>query len=1099
MVHRIDRVNPDVDDRVIKPNEARSATNLRFGASVEDTNLSGGILITGNEQIQYAIPAGDNLVVGVMDDFEAQVVYFALYNSNNNHGIYRIKGSDNSIDRIVSGEWLNFTVTMNVSMAAIDGKLYWTDNLNQPRMVNVEKGVRTQKLVDGITPQVDTYPLPTEEWFYTQIKRQPGLPLEVTPQPEKNLDWISETGLNKSPNKTGQQYSYYYIYDNNEESRLAPYSVNTYGYSNITLTIPPQEYNVFLAGRNVVKYIVFVIRYGNDSPWNLIDTIDNNDTFNGSYVLSSTVRIGKGAVSTNITNARFDSVPLVSISNEIAQNKINHGNYIIDYSQLDGIELEVNIQRMLNVPADSTVDRDPKRTFVPWGEYRVGLEFVDTYGRTIPIKYYKQIQMPLHYAIQQTYAKEGNPEPVYRLGDKGFLSDFDYNRFAVEFKIKGDLPEWVAKVNVVKTKCLNITSYNRTMANVYFWYSDAAGNNVLVYGSRNNPVQPEINWSTLYNSDYSERLQIKGIAFELSMNEPFVFNNSGNQYVYIYNNHLASNIYGDYSISADPVKFKVSAQDGRFVYVRNQGNTYSFPNASSDYDYLLPSDLISPAAITGSGYGSNTGNANLNKQSSYYPLFYEIAFTYEPSEASDSTFYGTEIAITKEDYNSGRDSNGYYNGWLYGDFYMCTINKRRNPSTTSCKIYNPGLPGVTNQSLTNVMLDLNQNYNLSGTVISINPIDNNLQNWDFTIGQENTEYSVNQRAQRFPSNITFSDPLIQGTQINGLNKFNSVDFRQAPLENGPIAALVTTNATQREPGVLLAIGTYGISSFYYDSIQLTNVDGESNITTTDKYLASQRPLLGQMGCSQPASITRTPLSTVYWWSDIVNDFVRYTNAGLEKLGTTYSFGNLLRRNLYKSTSVVSTYDQVTDEVSVWDRTHPYYTLSERFKTFQGEREYTLNGISPERAIGLATKQFQFVNGSVWVTDINSLSAVDNFWFGEYKNPSVNIVSNESAAVVKQWNQVKVFGPKPISTILQSGEIDNAETLIQLESYILPKWYIERKGDWEAAIRRAADSSGNVLAGKLMESRILYSIFAFDATRFRKLNFIEIKSNAAIVQ
>jgi len=39
----------------------------------------------------------------------------------------------------------------------------------------------------------------------------------------------------------------------------------------------------------------------------------------------------------------------------------------------------------------------------------------------------------------------------------------------------------------------------------------------------------------------------------------------------------------------------------------------------------------------------------------------------------------------------------------------------------------------------------------------------------------------------------------------------------------------------------------------------------------------------------------------------------------------------------------------------------------------------------------------------------------------------------------------------------------------------------------------------VLGGKLMESRILYSIFAFDPQKFTKLNFIEVKNNSAIVQ
>jgi hypothetical protein len=78
-------------------------------------------------------------------------------------------------------------------------------------------------------------------------------------------------------------------------------------------------------------------------------------------------------------------------------------------------------------------------------------------------------------------------------------------------------------------------------------------------------------------------------------------------------------------------------------------------------------------------------------------------------------------------------------------------------------------------------------------------------------------------------------------------------------------------------------------------------------------------------------------------------------------------------------------------------------------------------------------------------------------------------------------------------------IDGATLPLELTSYIKPEWYILRKGDWEAAIRRADNSSGGVLSGKLMESRILYSIFAFDPTTFTKLNFVDIKSNASIVQ
>jgi hypothetical protein len=335
--------------------------------------------------------------------------------------------------------------------------------------------------------------------------------------------------------------------------------------------------------------------------------------------------------------------------------------------------------------------------------------------------------------------------------------------------------------------------------------------------------------------------------------------------------------------------------------------------------------------------------------------------------------------------------------------------------------------------------------------------------------------------------------------VNGLNKFNSLDFRQAPAENGPITALVTTNATQREPGVLLSIGTFGISSFYYDAIQLTNVDGSSNVTTTDAFLASQRPLLGQLGTSRPMSITKTPLSTVYWWSDVVNDMVRYSNAGLERLGLTYSFSNYLRKEYNGNEMITSWYDQTTDEILFGGKNINATAFNERFKTFQGAREYiSTNSITPERSMGIATKTYFILQGAIWVTDVNSITAQENFVFGQYKNPSLTVVTNESPASVKRWNQIKVFGSKPLFTTLSTTGFQNL-TNESLTSVVDAGYWIERKGDWEAAIRRAVNTPGGVMSGKLMESRILYSNFVFDAQTFSKLNFLEIKSNASIVQ
>jgi len=378
MIHRIDRVNPDVDDRVIKPNEARMAENLRFGASTEDTNLSGGSLVLGNRALPFDIaPGGINKVVGVLADNENRVVYFALWNINNDHGIYRINSNKNDeVERIVRGSWLGFSGAddFNVSMATIRGLLYWTDNVNDPRVVNVEKGIRTQLNQTG-----DVYPPTYQSWHYTQIKRPPGQPLDITPV--LGTEETSSTYKNKTLTNTGVQYSYYYIYDNNEESRLAPYTNNSYATYDVTLSIPDIEFNNYTKEKSLIKSIVIVARNGNDGVWRELQ-YQENDAITKSWIFKNIQTAIKNTVASDITDARFDSVPLQSFTNEIAQNRLNHANYIVDYKYTNNITIEAQIRSIGDVYSeDQSFPKNDERfylnSFVPWGRYTVGVEFVD--------------------------------------------------------------------------------------------------------------------------------------------------------------------------------------------------------------------------------------------------------------------------------------------------------------------------------------------------------------------------------------------------------------------------------------------------------------------------------------------------------------------------------------------------------------------------------------------------------------------------------------------------------------------------------------------------------------------------------------------------
>jgi hypothetical protein len=523
MIHRIDRVNPDVDDRVIKPNEARMAKNLRFGASTEDTNLSGGTLVLGNKKVVFEPPLGDNKVVGVYSDLATRNVFFALYNSNGGHGIYRISSEDvlvnqqvfqNKVERVIGHPNLNFQPDddYNVCMVVAGGDLYWTDNVNEPRVVNIEKGIRTQA-----GQLVDVYPPAWKDWYYSQIKRPPGAPLFVQPYnftPEQ----ISKTDLNQTQVELGLQYSYYYIYDGGKESRLAPFSKISYANYNVKLGFDTTEFLRYISNREIIKEIIIVVRQGNDGVWRQLLSLKNNPIQIPSFIIptiSNVLTAIKGPIPSDITEARYDSVPLLSKTMEVAQNRLNHANYTLDRF-FDGITIEAKIdyaENIINASSNPVATRGlfvsaqqfQTHSFIPWGRYAIGVEFVDEYGRTFPVS--KTVDVIAPHTQQSWQNGQGsyfilNNRYVplfYQNNNEGSLSIIKYSQnsriytsfgdsrtdfawqflygLVCEYKIRltQPLPSWVKYVNVVRSKSKNIVKMIQSVGNALLWYDSESG------------------------------------------------------------------------------------------------------------------------------------------------------------------------------------------------------------------------------------------------------------------------------------------------------------------------------------------------------------------------------------------------------------------------------------------------------------------------------------------------------------------------------------------------------------------------------------------------------------------------------------------------
>lgn len=1130
MIHRINSVAPDLDDRIIKPNQARSAVNLRFGASDTDSNLSGGILVNGNYLASFNnvinpysslnIPnsATNPKVVGTYIDYETNSIFIAIYRTALTqppnppaHQIVRINTEANIAEIVIQSQYLNFQPDHYVSMAVINGLLYWTDNYNEPRMINIEKGIKTYS---GVAVWPDAYSTDQWMWMHSQIKPNPSTPLsyefdETHKPPTGSLAyyWFTTDSTTGYENKwwiegVPYQFSYYYVFDNNEESRLGPWSEEIYVSKRIMLFLQQEEIAKFIIFTNV-KEVVFVMRQGNEGviynikkyltkDWPLPTPGPNNSiTYNQpGFFAENLDAISKTITPESVYNQRYDSVPLLSKTNTIANNILNHANCVLGYNDYGTIKIDSIVPQKKDYLGfsnnqDTTSggyvayrDFRNHKTFRPSSNYSIGLQLIDFYGRCSDVFSVTSVTIPDATVVQTFQTADNSPTYDSRFWSSQTLYPSIYkddavnNCYNVRVNLSGQLPSWAKTLRFAMTKNNDVISFHKTLCRLYYWYSSksysVSQKNFYVRTAAKTRIFRD--YSDRYGNIYSnsDLYSFKGYGIELTNNIPFIYNESEEQYIKISREYVAydDDVPGFTGNTNSFIEYKIVGQDGQILLVEENINNIKFI----------------------SGYGVNYQGPGTSITYQILPFWYQIE-VYTKKKQKEVVYYDVV--------SYSAPSNNPQEHIIEGDCYITYFNKTFLsqsiiPWTYTSYDANKNACGLRQLSGGGQNY-LDKGFVVSGYFYSMNITDINQESWNSGFGLENVANTGAEINTSNPYGIVFSDPYVRGTQINGLNKFNPLNIRQAPTENGPITSLTLTMAQQGEPGVLLAVGEFGVTSFYFGAVQLTNVDGTSNLATTDQHLSSQRPLIGQFGTTQPQSITKTTFGAVYWWSDIVHDFIRYSRAGLERLGLTYSFNNTLRTRI-TTKDVATGYDFVMDEAILVPRMGDSFVFSERYKTFQGFRNYYDNsGRSPEAIIGMPDKTFFFINGDVYISD---KSAKKNEFFGNVFDPYLTIVTNEYPSVIKQWNGIKVFGPKPLYTTLEVGSAEG----FYLETAIKPNWWIQRKGEYDAAIRRViTQSDPSAMSGKIMESRILYSTFVFDANNFDKLNFIEIKSNIAVVQ
>ncbi len=338
--------SPESDEMQV-PGKARKRINVRVLSS--DNDQAGAIeSVLGNTLIDtfvdsYTLPAGDNKVIGSEEDKIRQKIYYFVYNSNSDHVILQYDEVAENITCVLQSSDLNFNVDYlitGIDFVELDENnhlLYWTDYYNEPRKINIEKGIyfMAGDFVNG-------YKSPFNPEILYRIKQ----PMLLSPTAIYDND---ATALVNRLDKKLFQFKVQFVYDDSEVTAWSP------------ITITPLPLTTEIAGvNNVIKLTVdtgisivtrirIAVAETTETNFKLVVDLDKavlgiaDDTTYDYYFYNNG---NYPTLGPRESNKLFDNVPKLSQSQEIVKPaRITDGNIVEGF---DPVPVDLQLDFTLN-------------------------------------------------------------------------------------------------------------------------------------------------------------------------------------------------------------------------------------------------------------------------------------------------------------------------------------------------------------------------------------------------------------------------------------------------------------------------------------------------------------------------------------------------------------------------------------------------------------------------------------------------------------------------------------------------------------------------------------------------------------------------------
>lgn len=930
------RMNDDDHATIVPQVDYRYAKNVHINHSAD-----GGVLsiknVPGTTEVSYTLAGTSGLqVVGSIEDEQYNRVFYFVKATVGSDEIVCYNRTTGEIGRVLydgnfaseDGQDASMDLDSDyliTGIAFIYPWLFWTDDNNHPRRVNVERGLRTNDNTyvspDGTAPVAYTTPLTYKD--ITIIREPPRFPIET-----RKL--LSTDEADVPDQETNQivlfsfQFAYRFLYKDGSLSVLSPYSklvpFNTDSSPNdfdtVEVKIPKSQYIP-----NEVDELQILVRDPQTNSWGIIKryrrvtdaaAITAHNTLGGTAL---TYYFYNTYASTLIDEAEglkaYDVVPIRSKALEVGKNRIFLGNNLEGYDPLD--ELDITVSRVVN------------ETGTPSGTTSYIYVYTDTEGFD-----------PDHYAVIVVLLQTGDPtiDGYYEYQETDTYDDFSNGNLPLEVFLSqydkigdiGDFDPFHTGLIGFYTLLWGVDppggpgpgpgafvddSYTGTQPIVYGLGNEANlvhGDLIFKSGSRYQVGIVFYDWAGRNNGVYTnedclihipERLYTAteyttGLTWLIDSGADSSIPDWATYYSIVRTKNLTTDFF-----------FMSGAINRAYVTIDDDG-TYVY----TEGPYPTNSDLYAIAWETfldkeGAGYTYAEGDI--------------MKFWYtDDSEPETFAIIGTDGRFILTKPKDVGDLTAAPGGRI--EIYT-PIRSSENPIFYEVGEVYPIVDAGTNDKAFSVYTGVlrgdvyfEEGIDGDGTALGFERMSPNKdvwQQWNTDAGRPNIVL-LDSKQERRSSSIRWGNQYVAGAKINGLCSFDAVDEKVLEESGGPIQKLIIAGKSQAEGNVMLSIGTNETFSIYLGETQVVDNSEQTLLATSGNVLGTTRDLRGGFGTNHPESVQEND-GRIYWYDEQRGAVVRYAN-GLSPI-SDYKFRAFFNRlsGQTPSNPVISGFDRLRSE------------------------------------------------------------------------------------------------------------------------------------------------------------------------------------------